>query len=530
MPFRLPPINSLIQNIDNPVNDSTNRTSENNNNTDSRDNRKRSSNNDVVDSSANDKPSMAHPGPTLMMAVPFAHSHSQHQYQQQMQVPQVYRPASYISPDINTLHRRSFNMPNNVPVLAPAAITNDSHVSYNNSRDATETKEMLSSSAPASTGGIVNDGKNSMFTLAAVASNMTGPYDSSTRSDQKQYTSLHTNNSNSNNAHNTMFANNNAYSRRNNSVPLSTSPTNSSVFSLAPFRQPSNSEYYSLNSNTGNRNPFTSSFAGTSNTGMILNSMQNTGNSNYVNSSNNTSNNNSNSSLNTMVWNHQPTYSPIPVITSTTPIAPNYSQLNESIQHQQNHHSQHIHHHLPMPQLSHLQNSQIISQHQNLSVNTGMLQNHGSSLQISPQLLEQQQQQQQQQQQKEEDQEQNENVKDNEEVGNTLHSVGKNRSTSGGEDSFKLNSKVSQTIGLKWRNLDVQEKEYWLELARKEKTEHQLKYPEYKYVPRRRKGANSNNNNNASTSPTKNSTGMNSQSKKHSSDHHEKGCTHHVSN
>ncbi|KAH3898862.1 HMG-box domain-containing protein SCDLUD_005201 [Saccharomycodes ludwigii] len=56
------------------------------------------------------------------------------------------------------------------------------------------------------------------------------------------------------------------------------------------------------------------------------------------------------------------------------------------------------------------------------------------------------------------------------------------------EDSFKLNSKVSQTIGNKWRNLAPQEKQYWMDLAKQEKLQHSLRYPDYKYVPRRKTG------------------------------------------
>lgn len=55
-------------------------------------------------------------------------------------------------------------------------------------------------------------------------------------------------------------------------------------------------------------------------------------------------------------------------------------------------------------------------------------------------------------------------------------------------DSFKLNSSVSKTIGFKWKNLPTEERKHWLDRAEKEKTEHHLKYPDYKYVPRRKKG------------------------------------------
>ncbi|XBW38564.1 hypothetical protein QEN19_004152 [Hanseniaspora menglaensis] len=55
-------------------------------------------------------------------------------------------------------------------------------------------------------------------------------------------------------------------------------------------------------------------------------------------------------------------------------------------------------------------------------------------------------------------------------------------------DSFKLNSSVSKTIGIKWKSLSEEEKKQWCDLAEKEKADHQLKYPDYKYVPRRKKG------------------------------------------
>lgn len=54
-------------------------------------------------------------------------------------------------------------------------------------------------------------------------------------------------------------------------------------------------------------------------------------------------------------------------------------------------------------------------------------------------------------------------------------------------DSFKLNSTVSKAIGLKWKNLSEDERSHWVGLAEKEKIEHSLKYPDYKYVPKRRK-------------------------------------------
>ncbi|KAL6936570.1 uncharacterized protein HGUI_02790 [Hanseniaspora guilliermondii] len=54
-------------------------------------------------------------------------------------------------------------------------------------------------------------------------------------------------------------------------------------------------------------------------------------------------------------------------------------------------------------------------------------------------------------------------------------------------DSFKLNSTVSKAIGLKWKNLSPEERSHWTDLAEKEKIEHSLKYPDYKYVPKRKK-------------------------------------------
>lgn len=54
-------------------------------------------------------------------------------------------------------------------------------------------------------------------------------------------------------------------------------------------------------------------------------------------------------------------------------------------------------------------------------------------------------------------------------------------------DSFKLNSTVSKAIGMKWKNLSPEERSHWTDLAEKEKIEHSLKYPDYKYVPKRRK-------------------------------------------
>lgn len=57
------------------------------------------------------------------------------------------------------------------------------------------------------------------------------------------------------------------------------------------------------------------------------------------------------------------------------------------------------------------------------------------------------------------------------------------QNTSDNSSSFKTNSECSREIGLKWRNLDPEEKKYWNELARKEKEWHRMKYPNYKYTP-----------------------------------------------
>lgn len=53
------------------------------------------------------------------------------------------------------------------------------------------------------------------------------------------------------------------------------------------------------------------------------------------------------------------------------------------------------------------------------------------------------------------------------------------------QGSFKTNSQVSREIGQKWRNLPTDEKQYWHDLAKKEKELHKLKYPNYKYLPRK---------------------------------------------
>ncbi|AMD21936.1 HFR081Wp [Eremothecium sinecaudum] len=63
-----------------------------------------------------------------------------------------------------------------------------------------------------------------------------------------------------------------------------------------------------------------------------------------------------------------------------------------------------------------------------------------------------------------------------------------------GNGSFKTNSQVSVDIGQRWRSLSAEDRQHWLDLAKKEKEEHMKKYPNYKYVPNRRekKGTSSN--------------------------------------
>ncbi|EDO15199.1 hypothetical protein Kpol_401p4 [Vanderwaltozyma polyspora DSM 70294] len=57
--------------------------------------------------------------------------------------------------------------------------------------------------------------------------------------------------------------------------------------------------------------------------------------------------------------------------------------------------------------------------------------------------------------------------------------------------SFKTNSLVSREIGQRWRSLSEDEKNYWHGLAKKEKELHKLKYPNYKYIPRKLDATNS---------------------------------------
>lgn len=60
------------------------------------------------------------------------------------------------------------------------------------------------------------------------------------------------------------------------------------------------------------------------------------------------------------------------------------------------------------------------------------------------------------------------------------------QSERGNNSSFKTNCQVSVDIGQRWRSLSAEERQQWLDLAKKEKEEHMRKYPDYKYVPNRR--------------------------------------------
>ncbi|AEY94677.1 FAAR026Wp [Eremothecium gossypii FDAG1] len=55
-----------------------------------------------------------------------------------------------------------------------------------------------------------------------------------------------------------------------------------------------------------------------------------------------------------------------------------------------------------------------------------------------------------------------------------------------GNGSFKTNSQVSVDIGQRWRSLSPEERQKWLDFAKREKEEHMRKYPNYKYVPTRK--------------------------------------------
>ncbi|GAV53403.1 hypothetical protein ZYGR_0AI06870 [Zygosaccharomyces rouxii] len=48
------------------------------------------------------------------------------------------------------------------------------------------------------------------------------------------------------------------------------------------------------------------------------------------------------------------------------------------------------------------------------------------------------------------------------------------------------NSKISKILGVRWKSLNEQERSHWEEQARKEKCEHEKKYPDYRYKPTRR--------------------------------------------
>lgn len=48
------------------------------------------------------------------------------------------------------------------------------------------------------------------------------------------------------------------------------------------------------------------------------------------------------------------------------------------------------------------------------------------------------------------------------------------------------NSKISKLLGVKWKELSAEEKVHWKELAEKEKTDHEKKYPDYRYKPVRK--------------------------------------------
>lgn len=48
------------------------------------------------------------------------------------------------------------------------------------------------------------------------------------------------------------------------------------------------------------------------------------------------------------------------------------------------------------------------------------------------------------------------------------------------------NSKISKLLGVKWKELSNEEKVHWKELAEKEKTDHEKKYPDYRYKPVRK--------------------------------------------
>lgn len=52
-------------------------------------------------------------------------------------------------------------------------------------------------------------------------------------------------------------------------------------------------------------------------------------------------------------------------------------------------------------------------------------------------------------------------------------------------NSFQTNNEISREIGKRWRELPQAEKQVWQDLAAREKELHKLKYPEYRYAPRK---------------------------------------------
>ncbi|ODQ83228.1 hypothetical protein BABINDRAFT_21495, partial [Babjeviella inositovora NRRL Y-12698] len=54
-----------------------------------------------------------------------------------------------------------------------------------------------------------------------------------------------------------------------------------------------------------------------------------------------------------------------------------------------------------------------------------------------------------------------------------------------GSSSIIPNREVSRELGRRWRNLPFEEKQIWLKLAEEEKKAHNLKYPDYKYQPKK---------------------------------------------
>ena len=48
------------------------------------------------------------------------------------------------------------------------------------------------------------------------------------------------------------------------------------------------------------------------------------------------------------------------------------------------------------------------------------------------------------------------------------------------------NCSISRILGTRWRSLEEEEKKKYYELQEEEAREHRIKFPEYKYTPRRR--------------------------------------------